>query len=80
MIEKKKMFMEAVVFSPAQMHLVTLMSHIKSIESLDKLKEQLAAFYAKQIDEDMDKLWESGEWNEQKLESLSEAHFRTPYK
>ena len=72
--------MEAIMFSPAQMHLVTLMSHIKSTAALDQLKDQLAEFYARQIDEDMEKLWESGEWNEQKLESLQNAHFRTPYK
>ena len=72
--------MEAVTFSPAQMHLVTLMSHIKSTAALEQLKDQLADFYARQIDEDMEKLWASGEWNEQKLESLKNAHFRTPYK
>ena len=72
--------METIMFSPAQMHLVTLMSHIKSTAALDQLKDQLAEFYARQIDEDMEKLWESGEWNEQKLENLKNAHFRTPYK
>ena len=72
--------MEAIMFSPAQKHLVTLMSHIKSTAALDQLKDQLAEFYARQIDEDMEKLWESGEWNEQKLENLKNAHFRTPYK
>jgi len=39
----------------------------------------LAAFYAKQVDEEMDKLWESGEWDENKLEELRDAHLRTPY-
>lgn len=72
--------MEPVTFSPAQMHLVMLMSHIKSSSALDQLKDQLANFFAQQIDQDMDQLWESGEWNEQKLESLRDAHFRTPYK
>ena len=69
--------MEAVLFSPAQMHLVTLMSHIKSEDALDQLRDQLADFYARQIDEDMEQLWESGEWNEQKLQSLQNAHFRS---
>lgn len=72
--------MEAVLFSPAQMHLVTLMSHIKSEDALNQLKDQLADFYARQVDEEMEELWESGEWNEQKLQSLQDAHFRTPYK
>ena len=65
--------MEAVTFSPSQMHMVTLMSHIKSSVAVD----QLAVFYARQIDDDMEQLWESGEWNEQKLHSLQDAHFRT---
>ena len=72
--------MEAVTFSPAQMHLVTLMSHIKPTLALDQLKDQLADFYARQIDIEMEQLWQSGEWNEQKLQSLQNAHFRTPYK
>ena len=72
--------METVTFSPAQMHLITLMSHIKSSATLDQLKDQLADFYARQIDVEMERLWETGEWNEEKLQSLQDAHFRTPYK
>ena len=72
--------MEALHFTPAQMHLVTLMSHIKTSKALDQLKDQLADFYARQVDEEMEQLWESGEWNEQKLDSLRDAHFRTLYK
>ena len=71
--------MEAVTFNQAQMHVLSLLSHIKSEEALDELRDQLAAFYAKQVDEEMDKLWESGEWNEKKLEELRDAHLRTPY-
>ena len=76
----KREFMEAITFSPAQMHLVTLMSHIKTSLALDQLRDQLADFYARQVDEEMEQLWESGEWNEEKLQSLENAHFRTPYK
>jgi len=72
--------MEAITFSPAQLHLVTMMSHIKSASALDQLKDQLADFYARQIDMEMEQLWLSGEWNEEKLQSLQNAHFRTPYK
>ena len=72
--------MEAIEFSPAQMHLVTLMSHIKTSLALDQLKDQLADFYARQVDEEMEQLWESGERNEEKLQNLQDAHFRTPYK
>lgn len=70
--------MEAITFSPAQVHVFNLVSHIKSDEGLEQLREQLAAFYAQKVDEEMNDLWESGEWNEQKLQSLRGSHFRTP--
>ena len=43
-------------------------------------RQQLAAFYAKQIDEEMDALWESGQFDEKRLQELRGSHFRTPYK
>jgi len=72
--------MEAITFSPAQVHLFNLISHIKTANGLELLREQLASFYASKVDDEMDQLWESGEWNEKKLESLRGSHFRTPYK
>lgn len=71
--------MEAITFSPAQVHVFNLVSHIKTDTGLEKLRKQLAAFYAKQIDDEMDQLWESGQWNEEKLQALRASHFRTPY-
>ena len=56
--------METITFSPAQVHVFNLMSHIKSALGLEQLREQLSAFYAKQVDEEMDALWESGQWDE----------------
>ena len=71
--------MEAITFSPAQVHVFNLVSHIKSAVGLEQLRKQLAAFYAKQVDEEMDQLWESGQWNEQRLQELRGSHFRTSY-
>lgn len=71
--------MEAITFTPAQVHVFNLVSHIKSDSGLEKLRQQLAAFYAKQVDDEMDQLWESGQWNEKQLQELRHAHFRTPY-
>lgn len=71
--------MEAITFSPAQVHVFNLVSHIKSAIGLEQLRQQLAAFYAEKVDSEMDKLWESGRFNEQKLQELRGSHFRTPY-
>ena len=71
--------MEAITFSPAQVHVFNLVSHIKSTMGLEQLRKQLAAFYAKQVDDEMDQLWESGQFDEKKLQELRGSHFRTPY-
>ena len=71
--------METITFSPAQMHVFSLMSHIKSNDGLEQLRRQLAAFYASQVDDEMDALWESGQWDEKRLQELRGSHFRTPY-
>ena len=71
--------METITFSPAQVHVFNLVSHIKTAMGLERLREQLAEFYAKQIDDEMDVLLESGEWDEKRLQELRGSHFRTPY-
>lgn len=71
--------MEAITFSPAQVHVFNLVSHIKTNMGLEQLRKQLAAFYAKQVDEEMDQLWESGKFDQKKLDELRGSHFRTPY-
>ena len=78
-ILKEEDKMEAITFSPAQVHVFNMVSHIKSAVGLEHLREQLAAFYAKQVDDEMDALWESGQWDNKKLNELRGSHFRTPY-
>jgi hypothetical protein len=76
----KQIIMETITFTPAQIHVFNLVSHIKSDDGLLRLRKQLAAFYAQQVDSEMDRLWESGQWNESRLKELRGSHFRTPYK
>ena len=71
--------MEAITFTPAQLQVFNLVSHIKTAAGLEQLRKQLAAFYAKQIDEEMDQLWESGQFDEKRMPELRGSHFRTPY-
>ena len=72
--------MEPITFNSAQMHIFNLVSHIKSDAGLGQLRKQLVAFYAKQVDDEMDALWESGQWDEKRLQELRGSHFRTSYK
>ena len=71
--------MEAITFTPAQVQVLNLVSRIRTTVGLEKLRKQLAAFYAQQIDEEMDALWESGQFDEKRMKELRGSHFRTPY-
>ena len=71
--------MEAITFTPAQVQVLNVVSRIRTTVGLEKLRKQLAAFYAQQIDEEMDALWESGQFDENRMQELRGSHFRTPY-
>lgn len=72
--------MERTVFNKAQLEILDIMSGIRSDEEFDALRHAISEFYAKRADEEMEKLWQSGEWNEKILKELGDAHYRTPYR
>ena len=72
--------MEATVFNEAQLHILRMMSQIKTNEELYDLKNVLSDFYAKKIDAEMDKLWEDGVITPATIEEWSKEHMRTAYK
>ena len=72
--------MERTVFNKAQIELLDLIAGVNSEEELNALKYVISEFFARRADEELDKLWQNGQWNEQTLEDLHNAHYRTPYK
>lgn len=56
------------------------MSFAKDDKTLDDIKNVLASFFAQKAEEEMDKLWDTGEWNQEKNENLLHEHLRTPYR
>ena len=71
--------MERTVFNQAQIELLGAMSALKSEAELIALKHAISEFFARRADEEMEKLWNDGTWNEQTIENLRTAHYRTPY-
>lgn len=72
--------MERTVFNEAQLEMLNIMADVRSEKELRELKQLISEYYARRADEEMEKLWQSGAWNEQTLEDLKNAHYRTPYK
>ena len=72
--------MEATVFNPAQMQLLEMMSFVKSDKALDGLKQAISDYFAAQAQNEIDRLWENGDLNDEKVEGFRNLHERTPYK
>lgn len=67
------------VFTPAQMTVINAVAHLHTDEEVYALKQAISHFFFERANREMDKLWESGVWNEQTLVELKNAHYRTPY-
>lgn len=71
--------MDSTIFTPAQKHLLHLMSYIKTPEAMEDLQNALTEYFARRIDEDMDALWAEGKVSEETLSDWITEHMRTPY-
>ena len=67
------------VFNKAQLELLDMLADIDSEEELQALKHALSEFFARRADEELERLWQTGQWNEQVLRNFQQAHFRTSY-
>ena len=63
----------------AQMDFLLLLSHFKTEEEVKELNELVCSYYARKVDEEMDRLWDEGKWNQEKIEETLKEHLRTPY-
>ena len=76
----KFIIMEATVLNEAQMSILRLLGSMKTVEEVNELRQVICDYYSRRVDEEVDKLWESGQWNDEKNEAVLNEHLRTPYK
>ena len=67
-------------FNNAQRALLNVVSCLQSEQDLEDLKRTLMKFMNERMQREMDKLWDSGSWSEEKLEAMKTEHLRTSYK
>lgn len=65
--------------NPAQIEVLNMMSFVNTESSWEHLKEALAKYFAQQLEDEIDKLWENGTLSEKKVDSFRTLHERTPY-
>ena len=61
---------ERTVLNQAQLEFLQLLGHIRTKEELDELREVVCQFYACKINEGMDRLWDSGEWSQERIDQI----------
>ena len=71
--------MNNITLNPTQLYLLRMFSYAKSESSLDEIKKALTTYFAQKVEDEMDKLWESGEWDQEKNEAILNEHLRTSY-
>jgi len=62
--------------TPAQLHFLQILSHIKTDETLKDLKRLVRDYYSQQSQKEADKYWAEGKIGDH----LINEHLRTPYK
>lgn len=65
--------------SPYQMEVLNMMSFVDNDSTYERLRKVIADFFAKQLEEEIDQLWQKGILNEDKVESFRTLHERTAY-
>ena len=67
-------------FNQAQQAVLNVISCLQSEQDLADLKRTLVKFMNDHLQREMDKLWESGEMSNEKLQKMQSEHLRTAYK
>lgn len=65
--------------NPAQIEVLNMMSFVKTKSSWEHMKEAIAEYFAKQLDEEINAKWEDGTLSEEKVEMFRTLHERTHY-
>ena len=63
----------------AQIELLRMMSFVKTDDSMRELRHVISRYFADKAKDEMEKMWKSGEMNEEKFNSFRTLHERTPY-
>lgn len=72
--------MEATTLNSAQLMILESFASAKSQEETDELMDMLRDFYARRLDKELERLWDEGILNQEKLDELGKQHLRTPYR
>ena len=72
--------METMELNSAQLGILRLLGRLKTVEQCEELRQIISNYYAQKATEEMDRLWDCGEWGEAQNNAVLNEHLRTPYR
>ena len=63
----------------AQQQILDMLSFIKTPEALRDLNKVISDYFVQMADAELDRMWNEGTLNEERIESFRHLHERTPY-
>lgn len=70
---------QALKFNQAQRDVLNVISVLHTDEDVKALRKVLIKFMNERLQTEIDKLWDSGEWSNEKLAEMKNEHLRTKY-
>lgn len=66
--------------SQGQKQIINLVSQLKTPEEIEGVRRAVVNFLSQELDKELDKMWEDGTLNEERIEEFRNLHQRTPYR
>ena len=70
---------QVATMNQAQLQILDMLSFIKTLEALRDLNKVISDYFVQMADAELDKMWNEGILNEERIESFRHLHERTPY-
>ena len=70
---------QTATLNQAQLQLLDMMSFIKTPEALSDLNRVISDYFIKKADAALNKMWDEGTLNEERIEGFRNIHERTAY-
>jgi len=71
---------QSLELNKAQLSILRLLGRMKTVEQVEELRKVISNYYAQKATEEMDRLWDSGQWSEEKNNAALDEHLSTPYR
>ncbi|MCR5455575.1 MAG: hypothetical protein K6F33_11365 [Bacteroidales bacterium] len=68
------------IFNPIQLTLLQMFSRMTSEQELQEVKQLLSDYYFSKVEQRAVEIFNKKGWTQETLDTLSNSHFRTPYK